>query len=63
MADGSPRSAEAARIRVTPQQLKELWFTDAAESLIHDHQTNEKVVRMADGREFACRLDDPEAAL
>lgn len=49
------------RVVVTPERLKELWFSDDADGMVHDHQTNQKVVRMKDGREFACALDDPEA--
>lgn len=50
-----------ARTRVTAAELKALWFRDDADTLIHDHQTNEKVVRLTDGREYACPLDDPDA--
>lgn len=42
----------AERIRVTEARLKELWFSDEASGLIHDHQTQTKVVRMQDGTEY-----------
>lgn len=55
------KDAEAGRIVVTPERLKELWFLPEATGLVHDHQTNQKVVRMEDGTEYACALDDPKA--
>jgi hypothetical protein len=41
------------RIRVTEAQLRDHWFSDEAAGMIHDHHTEEKVVRMKDGTEYA----------
>lgn len=41
------------RIRVTEAELKRLWFSDDADTMIHDHQTGEKAVRLKDGTEYA----------
>ena len=40
------------RIQVTEDELRDLWFSDDAEGLLHDHQTQTKVVRMKDGQEY-----------
>jgi hypothetical protein len=40
------------RIRVTEAELKAHWFSPDATGMIHDHQTETKVVVMADGTEY-----------
>ncbi len=61
MTEQTPLTDEKARIVVTPGRLKELWFLPQATGMVHDHQANQKVIRMEDGTEYACALDDPEA--
>lgn len=60
----SPNSAGKVpgRIRVSAERLKELWFSDGAAGMIHDHQTEEVVVTMHDGTEFACTFAEKAAA-
>ena len=48
----------SARITVTEAELKRLWFSDEATGIVHDHQTGEKVVVMADGTEYAAPFTD-----
>ena len=52
----------AERIMVTEAELKRRWFSDEATGMIHDHQTGHKVVRMADGTEYATAFVDLVAA-
>jgi predicted metal-dependent enzyme (double-stranded beta helix superfamily) len=50
------------RIRVTEAQLKAHWMSPDATGLIHDHQTDTKVVVMADGTEYETPWAEIEAA-
>ncbi len=40
------------RIRVTEAELKRHWFNGDAVGMVHDHQTETKVVQMCDGTEY-----------
>ena len=51
------------RTRISASALRQKWMSADAASLIHDHQTGEVVVRMADSSEFACSFDEHSAAI
>lgn len=54
------------RIRVTAAELKAHWLSNEATGMIHDHSTNEVVVTMNDGTEYACSFcsfDEHHAAI
>lgn len=46
------------RIKVTEDELKRHWFSDKATGMVHDYQTDEKVVVMEDGTEYATPFDE-----
>jgi hypothetical protein len=50
-----------SRQRVSAARVKELWFSDDATGMIHDHTTGEVVIQMEDGSEFACTFAEQAA--
>ena len=52
-----------ARIRVSASDLKAKLFSREGTGMIHDHATQEVVVRMSDGTEYACSFEEHAAAL
>lgn len=46
------------RIRVTADELKLQWFRPEATGMIDDHQAGVRIVRLEDGTEYDCPLDE-----
>ncbi|HET7690012.1 MAG TPA: hypothetical protein VFK41_06525 [Nocardioidaceae bacterium] len=61
MTDPMTAESDAGRVRVSAARLRELWFSDGATGMIHDHSTQEVVVTMADGVEYACTFEEKAA--
>lgn len=53
----------STRTRLTAAEVKAKWMSDDATGLIHDHRSDEVVVTMVDGSEFACSFAEHTALL
>jgi hypothetical protein len=51
------------RVRLTGAEVKAMWMSEDAIGLVHDHQTEEVVVRMVDGTEYACTFAEHAQAV